>query len=89
MTLMITKRLHLEFTEDTIKELDTLQAELRFNTRKELIETSIDILTWIVKKRQQGRSFYAVDPSTGNATELGFIGLDRVKNYVTTIASTA
>ena len=68
-------------TEEKEKELDTLQQQLGLN-RKELIETALDILAWIVKKRRLGRTFYALDQNNlndGNATKLQFRGLERVR----------
>lgn len=64
---MSKKRVHIKLTEENSKEFDALKSQLGLNT-KELVETSLDVLNWLIKKQKQTQ-FYAISPSFWNARD--------------------
>lgn len=72
-------RFQVELPEDQLKDLERLQGELGFRTKKELLNAALGLLEWHVRQRHQGRVIMSVNHNEKSYRELSFPALDRIK----------
>ena len=63
-------RIQLELPEDKVRELNELMEEAAITTRKDLFNTALSLLDWVVSERKQGRIITSLDEESGNYKEL-------------------
>lgn len=71
-------RFTIEVSHDLAKEISELQRTLRMDHKKDVFCTAIEVMLWMVKKRLDGKNLVAINPETGQASELSFVGLERI-----------
>lgn len=85
---MSTKRLHLEFSEETLKALQEMQLKLGLN-KKQVLETALDILIWIVRKKTKRNAIFCSRPNhwKGDRTCIYWVRTDRARCVLSRLLS--
>lgn len=73
-------RFTIEVSADLAREIIELQRTLRMDHKKDVFCTAIEVMLWMVKKRLDGKNLVAINPETGQASELSFVGLERISS---------
>ena len=63
-------RLQFELSSDALAELDHLQAVGGFQTRKDLLNNALTLMSWAIQHAHAGHAVIAIDDKAGAAHEL-------------------
>jgi hypothetical protein len=63
-------RIQLDLPEEKVQELDDLMREVNITTRKDLFNTALTLLVWVVNERKGGRIIASLDEEDDSYKEL-------------------
>lgn len=63
-------RIQLDLPADKVRELEELMAEIEIKTKKDLFNTALTLLAWIVEERKEGRKIASIDEEKDTYREL-------------------
>lgn len=76
-------RFHVEMTESTLRELDEFKELGGATTRKEVLNTAIAALRWMIREKQDGAVIVAVHDDSNSERELVLPMLERIRARTT------
>ena len=63
-------RIQLDLPAGKVRELDELMEEANIGTRKDLFNTALTLLAWVVDERKEGKKIASVDEDKDTYKEL-------------------
>jgi metal-responsive CopG/Arc/MetJ family transcriptional regulator len=63
-------RIQLDLPEERVQELDELMREINMTTRKDLFNTALTLLVWVINERKEDRIIASLDKKDDSYREL-------------------
>jgi hypothetical protein len=63
-------RIQLDLPAEKVKELEELMEEINISTKKDLFNTALTLLAWVVDERKEGKKIASVDEEKDTYKEM-------------------